>query len=76
MVVAKEMVQLTFRERLIIGFSVDYGFTSGSIEGLEWELEGDIEDNLGIASQIKKDKNECDEGTWRLSFKRYKRLDI
>lgn len=76
MIVAKEAVDLEFKEKLIIGFSVDYGFTNGSFGNLEWELEGDVDNYLDIAYHIKNGKTECDSGSWNLSTKRYKGLDI
>lgn len=76
MVVAKEMAQLDFEEGMAIGFAVDYSFTNGSVGNVEWELEGNTEDYMSIAEQIRDGKTECDSGSWSLSIKRYKRLDI
>lgn len=76
MVVAKEIAQLSIEECMVIGFSVSYGFTNGSVGNVEWELEGNIENHLDISDEIKEGKLESIIENWQLSTKRYSSLDI
>lgn len=69
--VAKEMeLSIDHNERKVIGFAVNYGFTSGSIGNLEWEIErGEYADNIHIGLDIMDGIYNGDK--WELSIKRY-----
>lgn len=70
-VVAKEMVlKIDYEERQAIGFAINYGFTSGSLGSLEWEIErGEYADYIAIGTDIMEGVDSSDQ--WELTIKRY-----
>lgn len=74
MVVAKEMTKqgLDQKEVEVIALSVEHGFTNGSINSLEWELETYYgEHPLSIAASIREGITEGRFNSWILTHKRY-----